>query len=184
MTWLTEDSVPLLIIGSLATVFMAAIWYQSGGQRFLLYITIAVALVTAGGVGIETLIVTPREEVSNALHAIARALEDNDLPGVLQHVNSTRQNLRDDAESYMARYEITQLKIKRNLTVAIFDSEKPSRAETEFNAVAIGRDGGGMDGVRRYPFFIKVTFLKENDVWRVAAYSGPFPATEGLQRRD
>jgi len=184
MTWLTEDSVPLLIIGSLATVFMAAIWFQSGGQRALLCVTIAVALLTAGGVGIEQLIVTPQEEVSNTLHTIARALENNDLDEVLRHVHSTRQNLRRDTKSYLSRYELTQLKIKRNLEVMIFDNENPPRAETEFNAVAIGRDNRGMDGVRRYPFFIKVTFVKEDDAWKVSGYSGPFPATQGLQRRD
>jgi hypothetical protein len=182
MIWLTEDPAPILILGTLTALLLAAIWWH-GRQRFVLCLALVAVLLTVAGYFVEQWIVTPRERVAETLQQIARDVESNDLTTVVRHIHSSKPSLRDDASQKLSTYEFHEIKIKNNLEVVVFADEQPPRATAKFNVVAIGSQRSGMVRNRRVPQYLEVTFLLEDGEWRVSDYSHHNPQ-RGFMKQD
>ncbi len=171
MIWLTEDPLPLLLIGALSTAILASGWLYTG-SRWLLAAAITAIGLTVAAVLVERWIVTDREQVTATLYEIAAAVERNDIDGALQYAYSRAPRIREQANTELRLYRFSEVNIKRNLRVEVFPDERPPMAKAEFNVVVVLTTRDGLITNRRIPRYVEVTFYKEADGrWGVANYN-------------
>jgi hypothetical protein len=173
MDWLLqqilEQPVAIIFVGLVTLAILFGGLVQTG-KKYFIYLMIAAAVLFAGLVVVEQLVVTHRERVENAIHEIARALEANDVALVEQRISRTAPKIRKDANYYLRLYKIEQVKVKWNLTVEPHLDRSPPTATAKFNAVVRGGDRAGQVQHQHWPRYFVVQFVLEDDRWRVYDY--------------
>jgi len=139
MTVLVEDPTLVIFIGIIAMAVLASVLPRTQHYRLVLWGMAGVLLLTVAGVLVERLVVTDTEKIEATLHAIAAALEDNDVEGVVQYVSPSAVRSRLRARTAMGQILITDTSI-RNLQITLNPLTSPPSAEARF------------DGVIRYDF--------------------------------
>lgn len=184
MEWIFEDPVPIIIVGGLTAAILGGGWIQTG-RNFLLYLMIAVLVLTVVLVIVERLVVTPREEVRATLFEIARLVADNDIQAAVDYAHPDARHIRDMATSELSLYHFHSVDIKRNLRITVFPEHNPPRAEADFNVVVIIDTPDGFLTERRIPRFVQVTMLQDEDGrWRVSDYAHDTPQRGWTTRED
>lgn len=178
MTTLVEQPLPILFVGVLLSAMLAAALVQTG-RRVFLYALSGVLVLTGVLLAVERLVVTDAEHVEATLHTIARDLEQNDSAAVLRHISEMAPEIRSEAERTLKWVQISEAKIKRNLSVQVHPNRNPPLAEASFNGVIVGGDVKGSIKNQRYARFFVVTFRREQDAWRVIRYEDKDPR-EGI----
>ncbi len=181
MTWLLENPLLVLVLGGITALVFGALWLHSGRKPAL----IAMLVVIAGVVSVliaGRVIQSDRAAVRATIHRIARDVERNDVEALLRHIHSSVPGVRERAASEMPRYKFEEVKVKQNLEIEVFPQESPPRATAEFNVVVVASDRSGLINGRQVPRFVRITFLKEEDSWRLADYAHDDPR-EGYKRR-
>ncbi len=174
---------PLLIgvLGAISAVVLGFIWLQSA-RRQVLYALITVLILTLLGILMARFVVTDREAVDALLHEAARAVERNDLAGLLKLIHPQAQTIRDRAQAEFPNYEFHEVKIKSNLEITFDKPDHPTEAVAKFNVVVVGSQRQGLIQNRRVPRYCSVTFRKDGSEWRVIEYEHA-DAREGLLQR-
>ncbi len=171
MTWLTENPLPALLIGSLTTVILAGGWLRTG-SKWLLAAIIAAIVLTIAAVLAERFIVTDREQVTQTLFDIAARVERNQVNETLQYAYPKTPAVRSQAAAELPLYRFSEVNIKSNLEVEVFPQRNPPMATAEFNVVVVLSTRDGLIANRRIPRYLEVTFYKDDDgQWRVGAYN-------------
>ena len=185
MTLLLENPMPAMIVGGLTAAILGGGWLQTG-RKWLLYLMIAVMLLTVGAVIMERTVVTDREQITTTLHQIAALIERNEIDAAVDYAYSGAPEVRSAAQAELVRYEFSDVDIKRNLEIQVYPDEKPPRAVAEFNVTVQLSTRGGQFQItdRRIPRYVEVTFYREeNGAWRVGAYAHDEP-TRGYRIDD
>jgi hypothetical protein len=139
-------------------------------------------LLTALLLVVERSVVTPKEEIRLKLSDIARVMETNDIPQILNFVSDTVPQLKSSAEKSLKRIKIERVAIKNNLEVEFTPANNPTKAMASFNAVLVVSDRRGTLNNQLSPNFFEVTFVKEAGEWRVLDYERHEPQ-QGMKRR-
>ncbi len=175
MTWLFENPVPAIIIGGLTAAILGGGWLQTG-RKWLLYAMIMMIVLTFAAVILERVVITDREQITATLHEIAAAVERNDVDTALGYVYSGSPEVRSYAAAELARYEFTEVDIKRNLEIEVFPKANPPRAVAEFNVTVRLSVRDTLYTNNRIPRWVQVTFYQEADgTWRVGGYQHDEP---------
>jgi hypothetical protein len=82
MTWFIESPWPALALGISLEIILAIALVRTG-RAWIVAAMVAALAATVGLLAVERFVVTEREEVEDALDAVAHALESNDMPTVL-----------------------------------------------------------------------------------------------------
>ncbi len=169
--WLMEQPYTIAL-GGLALIVILIAGLLKTGHKSLLYGAIGVFVATFGLLVLERTTVTPREEVRATLHLIAHELEENNIIGVLDYVSDSLPKLKQEAESRMDEVEITEIDIKRNLTIDIIEAKGMEIAEARFNCVIRAKVKHFMsDTPQTIPRYFIVRFREDDDGrWRVRNY--------------
>lgn len=131
MEMLVENPLPAIFAGIVAAAVVGVIFVNTRNFRVLWALPV-IFLLTLGGVALEWLIVTEREEVEQTLDGIAAALESNDLDAVLRYVSPQAAQTRQRAAWAMGIVTIRDVRM-RNREVRINRLTSPPTAEAEFN---------------------------------------------------
>jgi hypothetical protein len=175
MDWLFENPLPAIIVGGLTAAMLGGGWLQTG-RKWLLYAMLAAITLTFGAVIIERLVVTDREQITTTLHEIAAAVERNEIDTALTYAYSGSPEVRSHAAAELARYEFSQVDIKRNLEIEVYPGANPPRAVAEFNVTVQLSVRNTLYTNQRIPRWVQVTFYQEDDgAWRVGAYQHDEP---------
>ncbi|NIP84511.1 MAG: hypothetical protein GTO03_02715, partial [Planctomycetales bacterium] len=86
MSWFTEDPTLLLVIGGLLIAALVVACAKTGRVVMIVW-AVPVAAVVGGGVLIEHLVVTPREEVEGTIESARQAFVANDQEAVLRYIS-------------------------------------------------------------------------------------------------
>ena len=175
--WFTENSLMPLISGVLLTIIFLGLAY-SFYDKWMLIISLVIALLTAMTVTIETLIVTDREAVVEVVHEMAEAVEDNDMERVISLIS-------DQSERTKERVRLTMPNIKANacqvIGVADFSTdknEKPQTADIDFSFYGSGKYySSSYSGRLR----ITLTFQLEGEDWKLINYGNPMEPSTGRE---
>lgn len=168
--WLMEQPYTI-VLGGLALVVILIAGLLKTGRKSLLYAAVGVVVATAGLFVLERTTITPREEVRATLHLIAHELEQNNLDGVLDYVSDSLPKLKQDAKARMSEVEVTEVDIKRNLTIDIVKAKGMEIAEAKFNCVIRAKVKRFTDTPQTIPRYFIVRFREESDGrWRVRNY--------------
>lgn len=112
MSWFTENPLPPVLIGVILEALLVVVLMRTG-RRSVLWGMVGLALLVAGLVVLERTIVTPREEVKQALEEIRALVEADDRPALLQRIDSNPgiAELRNRVQSDLAQVTVDQAKI-------------------------------------------------------------------------
>jgi len=168
MTWILEEPIYIVILGVVTLAFLGFALMQTG-YRPLLHAMLGVVALTIGLLILEHSVVTKREQVETALHAMARDVESNDLDAILSHVYSGAPNVRANAERVFPRYKFNEVRIKNNVKVTFEKNANPPEVLATFNVVVDVVYAGVH--YPRQPAVVDVTLIQENGQWRVAKLS-------------
>jgi hypothetical protein len=114
MNWLAENTLTILMVGSVALAMALFVWFQTRTNGAL-YGVLGVILLTAILALISWLIETPREAVERSLYELAATVEANDVKGALSYLApSADAQLRKDVETLMPLVQIDRARIIGN----------------------------------------------------------------------
>lgn len=169
MNRLYESSLPLLLLGLLIMAACALGWLKTGRQRLLLGV-LAGLLVALGGVLLERLVVTDREQIERVIYAVAAEIRAGRTEGAIEHLDPQAEEQRQRARSELRLYKVSEISIKRPLEITVTPPENPTRARAEFNVVVTGGDVTGTITDQRVPRYLIVHFVKREGRWYAADY--------------
>ncbi|MDZ4656164.1 MAG: hypothetical protein SH868_01160 [Bythopirellula sp.] len=171
MNLLLENPLPIWSLGAVCFAVSVIVFFakRSLGSMLAMVGVVAVTLLL---VFVERIVITPSEEVEQALTTLMSAIEANNLPAVLAELDPTALHVRSDAETLMP-----QLKIKETgstaVRVEVDESAKPLRATVHFR----GRIDGthARSGARVFYFDqVEIDWQKSGDRWLVVDYRAKF----------
>ncbi len=119
-----------------------------------------------------------REQIDDVMHAVAAAVERNDLNGVLEHVYAASGAGIQHAKSEFPTYKFTSARITRVKSIEVDPHMNPPSAISEI-FVSVSVSGRGVE-VRNYPRFVRVYLLREGERWRVSDYEH-FSVSDGFR---
>ncbi|MBU4271928.1 MAG: hypothetical protein KKE86_16330 [Planctomycetes bacterium] len=169
MTFFLESPWPVLFIGIAVEAGLAMALLRTG-QGKLLWWMLLVGVLTLAGFGIERLVVTDREAVTNTLDAAAAAVEDNDLERLLGCISPSAQRPRNDSRMVLDRFDVDKA-IIHNLEIDFNRLTSPPTAHAHFQAIGTGRDRKGQIPYNTYTQRVVVNLRLEGDRWLVTGYS-------------
>jgi hypothetical protein len=171
MTWITDNPIPLFILGLLAQIVLGAILWQTG-RGGVMYAMIVLGIVSVALIVAEIVIVSPTEEIADTLAEIAAALETNKPENVLAYIAPDKRSLRDDATQQLKRVQIREAVITGDLRVAFGASadSQPPTATASFNARIKAKFLKDTSPYEQVIQRFTVNFRKEDDRWLVIGY--------------
>lgn len=163
MHWITENPSWMIGLGIVVEALLVVALVRTGRAVLLAGMGLVAAFVLAGLLA-ERAIVTPREEVENALDGAAAALVANDLPGVLRFLAPDAAQLRGEAEANMPQLHFSEAKI-RDLQIAINRYVTPPTAVAQFLGVISVEDARGELPHEHYLEHFTVNLRRDGDRW-------------------
>ena len=111
MQQLMENPLPILAIGGLTLAILIGGLFKTGNAT-LLWAIAATVVLTGLLVFAERAIVTPAEEVENAIFALAEDIKANDPQAVIARLSDSATQLKQDAKATLKRVTVHNVKIK------------------------------------------------------------------------
>jgi hypothetical protein len=169
MTLLLEHPTPIIVAGSLAALvaLMAFVSRRSGGALAALAV---IAAITVALVIVERVVVTPREEVENAVASLLDAVEANDVDRVIAAIDPTAANVQADAKALMPQIKV-EVANADDLDILVEPGANPPRARAAFQAYLRGthvRSGAPVAYINQR---VELTWIKRGDRWALADYA-------------
>ncbi|HKD36487.1 MAG TPA: hypothetical protein VKB78_06790 [Pirellulales bacterium] len=166
MSWFTEDSTPVLVIG-IITVAILLLAFVKTSHLKLLYAIGGVVIIVATIVFIEKHTVTDTKRIRALLDSAAAAAERNDVAGVLDAISPNAQSLRQEVSRQLPQFEIQSAYI-RGLDIKINRFNNPPSAVATFIGHIEGRMRNGGLAAQHIPVQVKATLVRgSNDRWFV-----------------
>ena len=183
MNVLLENPLPIWAFGAvcLAVSLVIVLTRRSLGS------ILGVAAVIAGTlllVFLERWVVTPSEEVEEALTTLMASIEANDLPAVLATIDPSAQEIRAEAERIMPQVAIRET-AAASVRIEVVDGSSPLQAISYFR----GRFDGthARSGGRIFYFDkVEIDWQHSDGQWLIVDYRAefrgkPIRATEGFR---
>ncbi len=169
MTWFIESPWPSLALGISLEIILAIVLVRTGRSWIVAAMVVALA-ATAALLAVERYVVTEREEVEDALAAVADALESNDVPAVLAAFSPDCPRL-GEVKSALSRFTVREARVGGDLEVRINRLTSPPSAATYFTGRIDGKDARGEFPYEHMIRKFKVTLHKRGGKWLIADYS-------------
>lgn len=167
-TWLTENPLQPVLWGILLSGIAGAFWFMLR-KRALLLLAFLIFMLTIGCVITERLIVTDKEQITEAIFDMADAVKINNADGVIKYVNPTNPGLAQRIRDNMAKYRFTSCYVI-GFNEQTFTEEPADSAMFEFIVWANVEEAvpGGVRGESN----VRVTleFEKSDGQWYVKGY--------------
>jgi hypothetical protein len=168
MSWFTEDSTPVLVLGIIAEAMLLLALVKT--SRFgLLYAIAGVGIVVGAIVVIEKNTVTDTKLIRGVLDSAAAAAERNDVAAVLDLVSPASQSMRQEVTAQLPQFEIRSAYI-RGLEIKINRINNPPSATAQFFGHIEGRLRRGTLPQDHYVARINVTLIRDKDRWLMDKY--------------
>ena len=171
MNLLLENPLPIWSLGAVCLAVSVIVFFAKRSLGSFLGMAGVIA-VTLLSVFVERNIITPSEEVEQALATLMSAIEANNLSSVLAQLAPTAQHVRADAETLMP-----QLKIRETgstaVRVEVDESVHPPRATVHFRGRIEGTHAHS--GSRIFYFDqVEIDWQESGDQWLVVDYRAKF----------
>ncbi len=168
MSQLLEDPTLILAAGGLMLGLLGVVFYQTG-RAVVLAAMGGVALLTLGGVALERLVVTDREQVEHTLYAVADALEANDLNAILAYLAPEAGPIQARAQQALADFKVEAAEI-RGLQVSVSSGGSVPKAEADFVGTLVLEDRRGQAPYDHFVRRFRVFFERRSQGWVMTGY--------------
>jgi hypothetical protein len=128
MTWLTDNPMPLFILGMMVQLVLGIALWQTGRG----WIAIVMGVLGVGSLlalAYEIVHVSPTEEIADTLDGIADLLELNDLNKTLECIAPDATRVRSEASLQLRRVKIEEAVMAGDLRVTFDPPADPARPE-------------------------------------------------------
>lgn len=163
-TFLLESPVAVGAIGLVVVTVGGVVYSQTRGRAALAATTVAV-LLTIGAVIFERVWLTPSERVGAALTELFRAIEANDLAGVLAVIDASAAEVRADAETLMPRFAVERAGQGSEVRIDVVDDT----ATALFKPLIKARHKK-TGAVGAYYNDLQIDFVQRGERWLVTEY--------------
>jgi hypothetical protein len=162
-----QQPLVLIVAGAVVVLVLFGVLQQTG-KKWALIAMVAAALATVGLVVVERMVITPEEAVRATLYAIAKDVERGDIEAVVAHLSSRSPELHDQVRAVMKPYRAEEVRVTQIRDLVV--QPDGGHASVHVHVRAVGGDRGGM--FEHQPYFpqFNVTFVLEEDQWRVQDY--------------
>ncbi|MEQ8208694.1 MAG: hypothetical protein RH917_02585 [Lacipirellulaceae bacterium] len=168
MSLLLENAVAVGAVGAVATTFAGLVFLarRTGKSAAALAVVLALTFVL---LAVERFVVTDREQIETSLQQTLDAIEANDLPALLTHIDPKATMIRADAEAALPLIQVKATGGSQVITTVNSDNQ-PATAETKFRGMINGtsKKGGALVG---YFDDVEVTWTKRDDRWLIDGYT-------------
>lgn len=170
MSWLFEDPTLLIAAGVLLEVLLAVALVKSGRAMLMLVMAGVLALML-GGVFIERMVVTEREQIEATLEGVSQALEANDVEGVLAWIDADALALRSEVRLTVPPAHISEVRLF-DLQINVNHYVTPPTAQADFTGRIRGtyRGQGRASGDGMVLRRLTVDFRPQGDRWVITGY--------------
>jgi hypothetical protein len=172
MAWITENPLPLLILGLLAQVILGLILWQTG-RGWLMFVMIMLAITNVVLLVLSFVIVTEKEEIAGTLKQLGQTLELNQPDKVMEFISPSASALRGNATRLLKRVKIYEARVASEVDVR-FDVPSSTEAQPSATVVFLARirakDTKDTSPYEQLAQRFKVKMRKENDHWLVTEY--------------
>jgi hypothetical protein len=166
MSWFTEDSTPVLVIGIITEAILLLALVKTS-RLGLVYAIVGVGVVVGVIVVIEKNTVTDMKRIRSLLESAAAAAERNDVAGVLEAISPNAQGLRQEVSRQLPLFVIQSAYI-RGLEIKVNRFNNPPSAVATFIGHVEGRIRRGDLAIQHIPMQVKATLTRgPNDRWLV-----------------
>jgi len=174
MSWLFEETLPIIFIAVLAEAILFGALVHTG-RRFIIFVMLAVLGLLGASLLIERIVVTDREAVVATLEQIARDLEKNNTSALAAHIASTAPSLQHRIQTRLARVEVKTADVKGRPDVTLYSQGSVRFAEADIKGLVVGNDRKGLlQDVRYFRRFL-IRFRNEGGTWKVYEYEEQSP---------
>ena len=122
MSWLFEDSTPVLVITSLLEMMLVVALLRTGQRRFLTAILLTGALAGTC-VAIEWFVETEREQLARVVEQTRQAVLTNDREQIFLWIDPDSSILRKEVAGYLAQYELKAIKITNGPEITVHHTD-------------------------------------------------------------
>lgn len=182
MTWFLESFWAWLICGACLEVVCLVCWktfaLESGGLtsragKGIAAGMLGILLLALGGIVLERLVVTPREEILETLDLACRAFESNDSAQVKRYIASSQRDILPRVDLYMGMVRFTEVRL-RQIQVHVNSYTSPMTAKVECFGVAWfeGQGTTAMLPYKQYAANFRLGLVREADGWKVENIEG------------
>lgn len=105
MQSLVESPWPVLFAGVLIEAGLAVAILRTGRGK-LVWLMLLVGVLTLAGLGIERMVVTDREAITDTLHTACDAVEDNDIERLLGCISPSADGPRQMSRRVLDRFDV------------------------------------------------------------------------------
>ncbi len=171
MTWITDNPIPLFILGLMAQIILGLILWQTG-RGWVMLLMIASGISSIGLIVAEVCIVSPTEEIANTLDEIAATLVSDMPENVLAFIAPEKTVLRADTAQQLKRVRIHEAAVAGDLRVSVEATPESDQqtASVSFNARIKARFLKDTSPYEQLVQRVKVDFRKEKGKWLVTHY--------------
>jgi len=162
---LFEDPTLYYVCGGLVEVVLLVVLWRTGRGVVLWYMA-GVLAVGRGGVLLERLVVTDREQIQAAVEGARQAVAANDLPEVLSYMAPTATEIRQAAEEALRVVRFEEATV-HDLQITGDRQARPPRAEARLTGVATLDARHGQDALGKYMATLKVQYELLEGRWLV-----------------
>lgn len=170
MTFFMENGLAIAVIGGLATTltlvfFMAR---RTGGSLSALAAAVGATLVL---LAIEWFVQTDREQIASAAEQAYRAVEANDVNGVLAVIDPTATTMRTDVQTLMPMIKVEKARTLGTVEIAIDDTTNPPTATSSSKAYLDGVHGKSAARVAYFNQQVDLHWVKRDGQWLLDGYT-------------
>ena len=167
MTLLLESPWPAIVFGVLAEAGLAIALLKTGQIR-VVWMMLATALLCAGLVLLEFLVVTDREQIETTLDTIAERLVSDNPLSVVEFVSPSAAQLRSSARQALSEVAIEEARVLSDLEITVNRLKSPPTATARFSGRFRGRAKHAAFGHEFALLRFVVQFEYDQERWLVA----------------
>ncbi|MCG8450352.1 MAG: hypothetical protein MI725_12345 [Pirellulales bacterium] len=168
MAFLLENPLPIYAVGAVLMTFCGLVFLARRNVPSLLALGGAV-LLTLILVVVELVVITDGEQIEAVAVALMAALEENDMPGVLAHIDPASTQVCSDTETLMPLVQVADTSASL-VKVEVYESLQPLVAASEFQAKVDGVHT--RSGIRLFYFDrVFVSWVKKEGRWLLTGYT-------------
>lgn len=183
MTLLLENPLPIWSLGAVCLAIAVTVFLAKRSLASVLGVA-GVIVVTALLLLLESIVITPSEEVEQSLTNLMASIEANDVDAVAAMIDPSARAIRTEAETLMPQVKVRETGAA-SVRVEVDEATSPSKAIVFLR----GRIDGthSRTGARVFYFDqVEIDWQKSGDNWLVTGYRAqfrgkPITASDGLR---
>ncbi len=164
-----ENPIGVALVGAGLALLAFITWVQTGESK-ILYLFLAILVISIALVGVSWRVVTEREELTAMIYQTASDLENNRFSAVIEAMYERPSEAVLNAKSLLKteKYVFSAARVKKIHKMSFSGPVDRRQGLVTMNVFVEGRLGSFQGGIPRY---VELTLVRINGEWKVTDFS-------------